>query len=102
MANIKLRSAVVAHGIQAVLRDKRLEASAREVVQSVAIRIAGDEGEIVEVACGESNLEGIVIGDVRTRHLIDVVEDREIANSTEDRQGIRSACARRFPRANSD
>ena len=51
-----------------------LEVSAREVVQSVAIGVAGDEGKIVEVPRGERNLEGVVIGDARIGHLIHVLK----------------------------
>src|SRR4029077_2856439 len=74
MANIKLRSAVVAHGIQAVLRVNHMEVSTRQVVQGVAIGVPGNEGEIVEVACRQSSLEALVIGDGRIGHLIDVLQ----------------------------
>jgi hypothetical protein len=50
MANIKLRRTVVVQGMQAVLRDARMEVASLQVGQGVAIGVAGVEGQIVEGA----------------------------------------------------
>ena len=81
MPDIKVAAGIFAFGMCAVAGQSQSSAEvpvSTNLIQRVRIRITGDHGQAVVVACCERHLQAVVVRTVNVRHLKNLAEVREL------------------------